>query len=98
MSLQFNGGAFPPSDVPHDDGVVRATGEQHPLNRVPTQRRHVTCVSLEGGNQVAAVLLQLQDSHLTRLVSYKGMPGLYIELQSRDPGRGAVRPQLLAAL
>lgn len=42
MALQFDGGAFAPSDVPHDDGVVRAAGEQHPLNWVPTQRHNVT--------------------------------------------------------
>lgn len=42
MSLQFDGGAFAPSDVPHDDRVVRAAGEEHPLHRVPAQRRDVT--------------------------------------------------------
>lgn len=42
VSLQFDGGAFAPSDVPHDDGVVWAAGEQHPLDWVPTQRRNVT--------------------------------------------------------
>jgi len=36
-------------------------------------------VSFEGGNQAAAVLLQLQDGHLTRLVPYKGVPGLHIK-------------------
>lgn len=42
VSLQFDGGAFAPSDVPHDDRVVRAAGEEHPLHRVPAQRRDVT--------------------------------------------------------
>lgn len=42
MSLQFDGGSFAAPDVPHDDGVVRAAGEQHPLNWIPTERRHVT--------------------------------------------------------
>lgn len=43
------------------------------------QQTDSTCVSFEGGDQAAAVLLQLQDGHLTRLVSYKGMSGLHIE-------------------
>lgn len=50
-----------------------------------------TCVSFEGGNQAAAVLLQLQDGHLTRLVPYKGVPGLYIEpgqrLRNNSPNK-----------
>lgn len=38
-----------------------------------------TSVSLEGGDQAAAVLLQLQDGHLTRLVSDEGVPGLHVK-------------------
>lgn len=38
-----------------------------------------TSVSLKGGDQAAAVLLQLQDGHLTRLVPYKRMSGLHVE-------------------
>lgn len=38
-----------------------------------------TSVSLEGGDQTAAVLLQLQDGHLTRLVSDEGVPGLHVK-------------------
>lgn len=42
---------------------------------------HVLCtsVSLESGDQAAAVLLQLQDGHLARLVPYEGVSGLYIK-------------------
>lgn len=36
-------------------------------------------MSFEGGDQAAAVLLQLQDGHLTRLVPHKGVSGLHIE-------------------
>lgn len=36
-------------------------------------------MSLEGGDQAAAVLLQLQDGHLTRLVPYEGVSGLHIK-------------------
>lgn len=79
VSLQFDGSAFASSDVPHDDGVVWAAGEQHPLDRVPTQRRHIASVSLERGDQAAAVLLKLQDGHLTRLVPYEGVSGLHIK-------------------
>ena len=38
-----------------------------------------TSVSLKGGDQAAAVLLQLQDGHLTRLVPYEGVSGLHIK-------------------
>lgn len=38
-----------------------------------------TSVSLEGGDQAAAVLLQLEDGHLTGLVPYKGVSGLHIK-------------------
>lgn len=42
---------------------------------------HVLCtsVSLESGDQAAAVLLQLQDSHLAGLVPYEGVSSLYIK-------------------
>lgn len=43
VSLQFDGGPFATPDVPHDDGVVWAAGEQHPLDGIPAQRSHVTC-------------------------------------------------------
>lgn len=36
-------------------------------------------MSLERGDQAAAVLLQLQDSHLARLVPYEGVSGLHIK-------------------
>lgn len=42
VSLQLDSGALTTSDVPHDYGVVWAAGEQHPLDRVPAQRRHIT--------------------------------------------------------
>lgn len=42
VPLQFDGGPFAAPDVPHDDGVVRAAGEQNPLNWIPAERRHVT--------------------------------------------------------
>lgn len=38
-----------------------------------------TGVSLECGDQAAAVLLQLQDGHLPRLVPYEGVSGLHVE-------------------
>lgn len=38
-----------------------------------------TSVSLERGDQAAAVLLKLQDGHLTRLVPYEGVSGLHIK-------------------
>lgn len=38
-----------------------------------------TCVSLECGDQAAAVLLQLQDGHLTGLVPNEGVSGLHIK-------------------
>lgn len=38
-----------------------------------------TSVSLEGGDQAAVVLLQLQDGHLTRLVPYEGVSGLHVK-------------------
>lgn len=107
VPLEFDGGALPAPDVPHDDGVIRAARKQHPLHGVPAQSRDVTwsgksfkrnlknktrdmefcwtlhgfftCVSFEGGNQAAAVLLQLQDGHLSRLVSHKRMTGLHIK-------------------
>lgn len=42
VSLQFDGRPFAAPDVPHDDGMVRAAGEQDPLNWIPAQRGHVT--------------------------------------------------------
>lgn len=48
VSLQFDGRALAPSNVPHDDGVVRAPREQHPLRRVPAQRRDVTWTQARG--------------------------------------------------
>lgn len=41
VSLQFDGGSFAAPDVPHDDGVVWAAGEQHPLSWIPAKRSHV---------------------------------------------------------
>lgn len=41
--------------------------------------RACTRVSLECGDETAKVLLQLQNRHLTRLVSYKSMSGLHVE-------------------
>lgn len=41
--------------------------------------RACTCVSLECGDETAKVLLQLQNGHLTRLVSYKSVSGLHVE-------------------
>lgn len=38
-----------------------------------------TSVSLEGGDEIAAVLLQFEDGHLTRLVSDESVPGLHIK-------------------
>lgn len=38
-----------------------------------------TSVSLEGGDQIAAVLLQLEDGHLAGLVAHEGVPGLHIK-------------------
>lgn len=46
-----------------------------------------TSVSLEGGDQAAVVLLQLQDGHLTRLVPYKGVSGLHIKPEQDDGQR-----------
>lgn len=41
--------------------------------------RACTSVSLECGDETANVLLQLQNSHLTRLVSYESMSGLHVK-------------------
>ena len=64
MSLQFNGCSFSPSDVPHDDGVVRAAGEQHPLDRVPTQRRHITYITFN------SLFCLINTSKLEKIFSY----------------------------
>lgn len=48
MALQLDGRAFAPSNVPHDDGVVGASREQHPLRRVPAQRGDVTLTQTHG--------------------------------------------------
>lgn len=42
VSLELDGRAFSPADVPHDHGVVGAAREQHPLDGVPAERRHPT--------------------------------------------------------
>lgn len=48
-----------------------------------------TSVSLEGGDQAAVVLLQLQDGHLTRLVPYEGVSGLHIKPEQDEGQRRA---------
>lgn len=42
VSLELDGCSFSPSDVPHDDRVIRTAREQHPLDWIPTQRGHPT--------------------------------------------------------
>lgn len=42
MSLELDGCSFSPTDVPHDDRVVGAPREQHPLDGVPTESSHPT--------------------------------------------------------
>lgn len=42
VSLELDGCPSSPTDVPHDDRVVGAAGEQHPPARVPAESSHPT--------------------------------------------------------
>ena len=52
VSLELDGCSFPPADVPHDNGVIGAAGEQHSLDGVPTESSHPTWENRHSGTFV----------------------------------------------
>ena len=67
------------TDVPADNGLVTATGEEKLIDAVPFQTSHQRRVTLQGGYRPEWIILELNHLNLPIHIANKGVARLVIK-------------------